>query len=911
MSNSETPTSNGHPSALSPREQAANDKLAALLMECAISVKRGERTSIVRQTIHGLNTWYKQGGESASTTSAAAAVPASAAASATNSTVTKPTKPPHAFGMLGKMVGLGGESVVHDPKRSQASKDATSAKNAARVRAELNVGGSGAAVGRDTSTGNSAVTPSNGNTTSTPTHPPSRFAGHHDQDDWCDVHFTMGCHCKSTARSRDNKMSSPPAAAAAGMSVGSSGETSSVAAATTAGASSGKPSFQRPVNAKSPLIANGWIEQQRRSKMRTVWKDVLVSLVEARKPTEETTLWIQREVADASGKSVLEALHQIPIKWLEEIIYVDFSADHRFTLKVYNLQEEFVFRCARDDEAAQNWVLTLRSAQEIAQKAAAKSRGEQRKQGYEEEKKLPDKQQQQQHPNQPSQYPSQAQGPPSRSAPSASSSQSPPPRVSVKELRAIAHGVGVNTYGMERVDLERIVEQVMQQQNGGPPPHTPGSAPAAAAAAATAGRPEPPGRTPPTDNSRARAASAAPEQSQSQNTAQYSRSSSDPQKSNSNDEDPAEKVEERRRKMAEVEARRKTAEAAALQEKQHRQKMEERAAAQEEAKRKAAQEEHGRRLAESVKEQQEAERRRRQDEERKQMEEDRRKRDEDDHRRRVAEQQAAEQRRREEEARLNQQAQWQQQQQNWQKQQAEDEQRKRAAEQQAAEERRRQEETFRRQQQQQQHWHQQQQQQQHQQQQWQQQNPPQQPGYHTPNQQFYGSSPAAAPQGPPRGQQAPPHAQQQPSGVNQKYAKMAHQTDDDSQMTIHAIKHGILVEWALQPPTLQALRPIEVLMTTIHKVFPPKFGVPGHAHFAKWKPITPSEVSQGQAMGNRVDDEKLKKAIKKLRFFLHPDKLPHEFNSEQLYICKMLWDITSDASEEHKKKEEDLGWIRG
>jgi hypothetical protein len=84
---------------------------------------------------------------------------------------------------------------------------------------------------------------------------------------------------------------------------------------------------------------------------------------------------------------------------------------------------------------------------------------------------------------------------------------------------------------------------------------------------------------------------------------------------------------------------------------------------------------------------------------------------------------------------------------------------------------------------------------------------------------------------------------------------MAHQTDDDSQMTIHAIKHGVLVEWALQPPTLQALRPIEVLMTTVHKVFPPKFGVPGHAHFAKWKPITPAEVSQGPAMGNRVDDE--------------------------------------------------------
>jgi hypothetical protein len=110
---------------------------------------------------------------------------------------------------------------------------------------------------------------------------------------------------------------------------------------------------------------------------------------------------------------------------------------------------------------------------------------------------------------------------------------------------------------------------------------------------------------------------------------------------------------------------------------------------------------------------------------------------------------------------------------------------------------------------------------------------------------------------------------------------------------------------------MQVLRPIEVLMTCIHTVFPPKFGVPGHAYFQKWTPITHEEVSLGPANGNGPDDDKLKKAIKKLRFFLHPDKLPHEFNTEQTFICKMLWDITSDAWEEHKKKEEDLGWIRG
>ena len=80
-----------------------------------------------------------------------------------------------------------------------------------------------------------------------------------------------------------------------------------------------RSSFQRPTNKQSNLIANGWIEQNRRSKFKTVWKEVLASLVEARRPGEETTLWIQRETVDhnsvgtGKGKKTLEALHQVRI----------------------------------------------------------------------------------------------------------------------------------------------------------------------------------------------------------------------------------------------------------------------------------------------------------------------------------------------------------------------------------------------------------------------------------------------------------------------------------------------------------------------------------------------------------------------------------------------------------------------
>lgn len=84
----------------------------------------------------------------------------------------------------------------------------------------------------------------------------------------------------------------------------------------------------------------------------------------------------------------------------------------------------------------------------------------------------------------------------------------------------------------------------------------------------------------------------------------------------------------------------------------------------------------------------------------------------------------------------------------------------------------------------------------------------------------------------------------------------------------------------------QGLRRIEDLITSVHTVFPPAFGVPGHEYFSKWTPIVLSDVS---------DDDKLEKKVKKLRFFLHPDKLPKDLSPDQSFMVRMLWDITSDA----------------
>jgi hypothetical protein len=604
---------------------------------------------------------------------------------------------------------------------------------------------------------------------------------------------------------------------------------------TTAGSGTTKksrPEFQRPGSAKTALISNGWIEQQRRSRMRTVWKDVLASLVEGRKPGEETTLWIQRQITNASGVAELEALHQIPVKWLQDVTFLDYSVDNRFSVRVYNLNEEFVFRCPKDPEAAQNWVMTLRSAKEDALRKGGraapppqngvKAPPHRVETHHQDEKKSGDTPRSQ-----------QAETP--LAAPTDNGS-----KTSIKEMRALAHGVGVNTHGMERGDLERIVARLR-----------------------------------------------APRVEQ-------------PQAQKSPDADPKE-AERRLAAQAEKDSRRRLAEAREANEAEEevRRHRDQEDVASKEVERKRQEDEHQRLMAERVRVKQEALRKQHGEEERQRLARERQLREEEEMNRRLAEQKAAEQRRLQEEAVRRQQEEYRRRQETWQQQQTQEEQRRRMAEQQEAEQRRQQEEAYRRQ------WQQQQQQQQQHPgappPQWQHQNqgpppPQQQPGYAPQghpqqqpqqNQGFYGQQ-----------QQQQQQGQSPPQNAGNKYAEMAAQKDDNT--SSQRIKHQILMFWALQPPLRQGLRRIEELITTIHQVFPPAFGVPGHEYFAKWKAVLPAEVD---------DDDKLEKRVKKLRFFLHPDKLPRDLTNDQSFVSRMLWDVTSDALEEHEKKREDLGWI--
>ncbi len=158
--------------------------------------------------------------------------------------------------------------------------------------------------------------------------------------------------------------------------------------------------------------------------------------------------------------------------------------------------------------------------------------------------------------------------------------------------------------------------------------------------------------------------------------------------------------------------------------------------------------------------------------------------------------------------------------------------------------------------------------------------------------------PRSAPTQPPE----PTMPSHTPSGTDEKYRSMVSQPLEPPapsatpEHVITALKHNVLLQWALLPPGYQILKPIPQLLCQIHTIYPPSLGLPSHDYFQEWTPIVWSELATQSAW----DPIKLKKAVRKVRFFLHPDKLPRDLSDAQQFLCKLLWDVVNDAYEDYE-----------
>lgn len=150
------------------------------------------------------------------------------------------------------------------------------------------------------------------------------------------------------------------------------------------------------------------------------------------------------------------------------------------------------------------------------------------------------------------------------------------------------------------------------------------------------------------------------------------------------------------------------------------------------------------------------------------------------------------------------------------------------------------------------------------------------------------------------------------TGTDRKYSTMSYESSVTAKETNEEspsfdsteLKRQILIQWGLQPPDYQMLKRIDQLVATIQNVYPPFAGVPSHSYFDGWKAVHAAEfIRYGEHGIAELDFDKLKKAVRRVRVFLHPDKLPKDFSEAQIFVCKLLWDVTNDALEDFKIAE--------
>lgn len=100
-------------------------------------------------------------------------------------------------------------------------------------------------------------------------------------------------------------------------------------------------------------------------------------------------------------------------------------------------------------------------------------------------------------------------------------------------------------------------------------------------------------------------------------------------------------------------------------------------------------------------------------------------------------------------------------------------------------------------------------------------------------------------------------------------------------------------QWSHKAPDYKKLKPLEDLLVNVPDLFPPtnKF-VESHEYYFKWK-----EFSEDAFSGESGDElkELLRRASRKSKLFLHPDKLPGNLTENQDELFKTIWNVIQES----------------
>lgn len=102
----------------------------------------------------------------------------------------------------------------------------------------------------------------------------------------------------------------------------------------------------------------------------------------------------------------------------------------------------------------------------------------------------------------------------------------------------------------------------------------------------------------------------------------------------------------------------------------------------------------------------------------------------------------------------------------------------------------------------------------------------------------------------------------------------------------------ILRKWAKKPPDYDELHSLAQLLCTVPNTFPPNISaIESHEYFDKWKPFSMDAFGDDDGQ-----EDVINRAVRKAKFFLHPDKLPKDLTENQSTLFKTLWDVIHEKS---------------
>merc|ERR1719491_570021 len=99
----------------------------------------------------------------------------------------------------------------------------------------------------------------------------------------------------------------------------------------------------------------------------------------------------------------------------------------------------------------------------------------------------------------------------------------------------------------------------------------------------------------------------------------------------------------------------------------------------------------------------------------------------------------------------------------------------------------------------------------------------------------------------------------------------------------------VIQAWSHQPPDYDTMQPLATLLVSVpNKLFhPTNIFVESHEYFEKWTVISAEAFSEN---GDELSTL-LKRAMKKVKLFLHPDKLPRDLTDDQTLLLTTMWEV--------------------